>query len=215
MKLNGLKGNHNTVSPFQPSKCRDCEFDTEGEISSDGTGSNGLMETNDIPKLLVWSAADEKGILRLKETWKSRFPTILQSAKKSPTFLNDLAHTLACRRTHLSWRSFAVVRPSDDLGALVDRFSPASQSRGSSNLAMVFSGVSVRSSFEITETESFIARSPVVCDGAPASRYLPRVPSKYRGCRRVSPNTRMRMDAPWYAKYTYRSWLGSLLTYPR
>ncbi|KAJ5516222.1 hypothetical protein N7527_007782 [Penicillium freii] len=141
MKLNGLKGNHNTLPPSQPSKCRDCDLDTPGEISSDGTGYNGLAETtNDIPKLLVWSAADEKGILRLKETWKSRFPAISQSARKSPKFLNDLAHTLACRRTHLSWRSFAVIRPSDDLGALVDRFSPASQSRGSSNLAMVFSG---------------------------------------------------------------------------
>ncbi|KAJ5588138.1 hypothetical protein N7537_010816 [Penicillium hordei] len=39
-------------------------------------------------------------------------------------------------RTHLSWRSFAVVRPSDDLEALVDRFSPASHSHGSPNLAM-------------------------------------------------------------------------------
>lgn len=204
MKLNGLKGNHNTVLPFQPSKCRDCDLDAEGKISSDGTGFNGLTETtNDTPKLLVWSAADEKGILRLKETWKSRFPTITQSARKNPKFLSDLAHTLACRRTHLSWRSFAVVRPSDDLGALVDRFSPASQSRGSSNLAMVFSGVSVHSYFEIAETESFIARSPVVCDGAPASGYLPRVPSEYRGRRRVSPNTRMQMDAPWYVKYTY------------
>ncbi|KAJ9489893.1 hypothetical protein VN97_g3381 [Penicillium thymicola] len=141
MKLNDLKGNHNTVLPFQPSKCRDCALDAEGEINSDGTGSNGLTETtNDTPKLLVWSAADEKGILRLKETWKSRFSTITQSARKNPKFLNDLAHTLACRRTHLSWRSFAVVRPSDDLGVLIDRFSPASQSRGSSNLAMVFSG---------------------------------------------------------------------------
>ncbi|KGO73766.1 Acyl transferase/acyl hydrolase/lysophospholipase [Penicillium italicum] len=141
MKLNGLKGNHNTVLPSQLSKCRDCDFDTGGKIVSDGTGFNGLTETtDDIPKLLVWSAADEKGILRLKETWKSRFPKISQSNKKSPKFLNDLAHTLASRRSHLSWRSFAVARPSDDLGALVDRFSPASQSRGSPNLAMVFSG---------------------------------------------------------------------------
>lgn len=180
MKLNGLKGNHNTVLPFQPSKCRDCDLDTEGETSPDGTGSNGLTETTDnIPKLLVWSAADEKGILRLKETWKSHFPKISQSDKNNPKFLNDLAHTLACRRTHLPWRSFAVIRPSDDLGALADRFSPASQARGSSNLAMVFSGVSGRSSFETTETNSFIARGPVVCDGAPASRFLPRVPAKY------------------------------------
>ncbi|CAI7624844.1 unnamed protein product [Penicillium glandicola] len=140
MQLNGVKGNHNTILPSQSSKCRDCHLDTEGETSLDGTGPNALTETtNDTPKLLVWSAADEKGILRLKKTWKSHFPTISQS-DKSPKFLNDLAHTLACRRTHLSWRTFAVVRPSDDLSALVDRFSPASQSRGSPNLAMIFSG---------------------------------------------------------------------------
>ncbi|KAJ5950212.1 uncharacterized protein N7479_008625 [Penicillium vulpinum] len=141
MKLNGLKGNHNTVLPSRLSKCRDCDLDTEEEISSDETRSSGVTETiNDIPKLLVWSTADEKGILRLKEAWKSRFATISQSDKKSPKFLNDLAHTLACRRTHLPWRSFAVVRPSDDLGSLVDLFSPPFQSRRSSNLAMVFSG---------------------------------------------------------------------------
>ncbi|KAK4861763.1 hypothetical protein LT330_003798 [Penicillium expansum] len=141
MKLNGLKGNHNTVLPAQLSKCRDCDLDTEGGISSDATGFNGLTETtNDTPKLLVWSTADEKGIFRLKETWKSRLPTISKLNKESPRFLNDLAHTLASRRSHLSWRSFAVTRPSDDLGALFDRFSPASKSRGSLNLAMVFSG---------------------------------------------------------------------------
>lgn len=201
MKLNGLKGNHNTVLPAQLSKCRDCDLDTEGGISSDATGFNGLTETtNDTPKLLVWSTADEKGIFRLKETWKSRFPTISKLNKESPRFLNDLAHTLASRRSHLSWRSFAVTRPSDDLGALFDRFSPASKSRGSLNLAMMFSGVSLCLYFEITDTKGFLARSPVVCDGAPASQYLPRVPAKYRGCWRVSPDIRMRMDAPWYVK---------------
>ncbi|KAJ5293199.1 uncharacterized protein N7443_009152, partial [Penicillium atrosanguineum] len=136
LRLNQLEGNHNTILSLSSSSCN-------GDSASNSThhpvtnGINGLAE-RDAPKLLVWSAADEAGIPRVQNIWRSLFST--ESIEDKKAFLQNLAYTLGTRRTHLPWRTFAIARPSDDLGTLGDRFGPTCQSRESPNLAMIFSG---------------------------------------------------------------------------
>ena len=143
LKENGLQGNHNTVVPYQSSMCKDHSVIEFGNIDGEAMGLNDVTKTvDDSPKLLVWSAADEKGILRLQKSWKSHF-SATSKFDDQPKSLDNVAHTLSSRRTHFSWRAFAVSRPSNSLATLFDKFSGATQARTSPNLAMVFSGVSL------------------------------------------------------------------------
>lgn len=138
MKLNGLKGNHNTSAKLKGSRpadtnkaLKDSWVESFGEVSK-------RKPTEDTRKLFVWSTADEKGISRVQKNW-STWASKLSSC--GSIFFDDLAYTLSCRRTHLAWRAFAVAHPSEGLEALIGRISSTSQSRDSPNLAIIFSGV--------------------------------------------------------------------------
>lgn len=142
LKERGLQGNHNTVIPYQSSMCKDSSVAEVKNVNGEDMGFDDMMKTDeDSPKLLVWSAADERGILRLQESWKSHFFATSRPDAEQSRFLNNVAHTLSSRRTPFSWRTFAVSRPSDSLDTLFDKFSAATQARTSPNLAMIFSGV--------------------------------------------------------------------------
>ncbi|KAI6084919.1 hypothetical protein F4821DRAFT_164132 [Hypoxylon rubiginosum] len=57
-------------------------------------------------RVLVWSAADEKALKRMLEGYQAFFKNeIFNNSDK----LDDLAFTLATRRSHMLWRAFAVV----------------------------------------------------------------------------------------------------------
>jgi hypothetical protein len=134
-----------------------------GAVHLETNGTIGVAKF-DAPKLLVWSAADGAGIPRIQNTWGPFFSN--KSMDNKTPFLHNLAHTLATRRTHLPWRTFAIARPSDDLAALTERFSSACQSHESPNLAMIFSGVSmVPFGILCCVTDIVLARSPMVRHG--------------------------------------------------
>jgi hypothetical protein len=117
-------------------------FEELENVNGKDASSDDMMKTaRDLPKLLVWSAADERGILRLQEIWKSHFFASSKINTQQPQLLNNIAHTLASRRTPFPWRAFAVSRPTDSLDTLFDKFSSATQAHTSPNLAMIFSGV--------------------------------------------------------------------------
>lgn len=68
------------------------------------------ISTRTIPKLLVWSAADKGGVDRIVNAYRNMYrcnSTKLLSCEK---WLDDLAYTLNSRRTHLPWRSFALLQ---------------------------------------------------------------------------------------------------------
>lgn len=138
LQLNQLEGNHNTMPPLASARTNGTTQNGVHQQVSNGTNGVARSLTN-TPKLLVWSAADEAGIPRLEQSWSSFFS---KSVEDQYSFLKSLSHTLASRRTHLPWRTFAVARPSDDLRAVTERFYGAVQSRESPSLAMIFSGVS-------------------------------------------------------------------------
>ncbi|PYH41263.1 type I polyketide synthase [Aspergillus saccharolyticus JOP 1030-1] len=89
--------------------------------------------------LLVWSAADQAGIQRLSDAWQHvSFNEGLSQCTE--TYIRDLAFTLSARRSHLAWRSFAVVKPQEALQSVVDKMSPAISSKSTPHLAFVFTG---------------------------------------------------------------------------
>lgn len=144
LKLRKLIGNHNTILPSQSSMCKDRVENDMQHIPCRETDSSDIQEHQiDTPKLLVWSTADEKGILRIQNSWKSHFSPTSKINEQSSKFLDQLAYTLSERRTRLPWRAFSVSRASDSWTKRLEQFSPALQARVSPNLALIFSGVSM------------------------------------------------------------------------
>ncbi|KAJ5901470.1 hypothetical protein N7495_001998 [Penicillium taxi] len=135
LRLHQLNGNHNTIPTV--SSARNGQT-TQNITVHPETNIRKDVADIDAPKLLVWSAADEAGIPRIQNVWGSFLST--KPIHNTTSFIQDLAHTLSTRRTHLPWKSFVIARPSDDLASLVKRFSPACHSLESPNIAMIFSG---------------------------------------------------------------------------
>jgi acyl transferase domain-containing protein len=115
-------------------------------------GINGVNRTNGLVKshrpmsesdqrLLVWSTADESGIARLTEVWKAYFARAEIASESQHSYLRDLAHTLASRRTHLQWRTFAVAADCNEVACLVDQMSAPSKASDVPKLGFVFTGV--------------------------------------------------------------------------
>ena len=98
--------------------------------------SLGLSE----PKLLVWSAADEGGLARLSEIYSRYFEDVLQKPTGERPDLQDLAYTLACRRSSLAWKAFTIAASLDDLQDLKRSMSSPKRSSKTLGMAFVFSG---------------------------------------------------------------------------
>ncbi|KAM3072030.1 hypothetical protein ACMFMF_007424 [Clarireedia jacksonii] len=161
--LAGLNGNHNTVAEPPPIHSHmegingingghECTNGMNGTSGAKGAHElNGINESNGVVKshrsvselnrrLLVWSAADESGIARVTEVWKDHFLHTKIPSESQQSYLQDLAHTLANRRTHLIWRTFAVTADCDEVGALVDQMSAPSKASDAPKLGFVFTG---------------------------------------------------------------------------
>lgn len=76
---------------------------------------NGNKTSASLPRLLVWSAADIAAINRMLQTYEQYYFThIAGDANK----LEQLAYTLAARRSFMTWRSFAVMQDDSNPEAL-------------------------------------------------------------------------------------------------
>ncbi|KAK7920460.1 polyketide synthase PksD [Apiospora marii] len=73
---------------------------------------NGDHPTTSIPRLLIWSAADEAAIHRMLQSYGDYYSKHIINRRHK---IDQLAYTLAARRSIMSWRSFAVVE--NDSGA--------------------------------------------------------------------------------------------------
>ncbi|KAB8275133.1 beta-ketoacyl synthase [Aspergillus minisclerotigenes] len=103
--------------------------------------SKGLpKEETASSRLFVLSSTDEDGFSRLKDVWRSFFSSLEIATTEKQRFLNNLAYTLSLRRTHHSWRTFAVVHPNDDWSHIVDGLVGPQQMIASPNLAFIFTG---------------------------------------------------------------------------
>lgn len=125
---------------------RDGSAHANGNTSANGAvhiNGNGVVNGNGkaaevavtLPRLLVWTAADENAVKRTIEGYKTFFT---ESVASDPAKLDRLAFTLAARRSKMLWRAFAVVTDEEEGKAL----SPAKpiRSTAETGLAFVFTG---------------------------------------------------------------------------
>lgn len=85
------------------------------------------------PLLFVWSAADRDGISRIAQIYQEH----LENQKSSDgSIIENLAYTLAEKRSHLQWRSFAIARTLKEVCAGLVQ--PAIPARNSSQRQVVF-----------------------------------------------------------------------------
>ncbi|KAK3687943.1 putative polyketide synthase [Podospora appendiculata] len=139
MRLHGLRGNHKTnpVPRF-------------GNSLPDSVTSDVMLDallagpTVPVPRLLVWSTADEGGIARTRDAWRNHpglaSPPAHCRWTKERDYLGDVAYTLAARRTHFPWRAMAVVTSAESLGGVADMMSGPTRAAVSPQLGLVFTG---------------------------------------------------------------------------
>lgn len=89
-------------------------------------------------RLLVWSAADE---IATREMTKE-FYKYIEAKQPSHSLHDDLAYTLSYRRSHLPWRSFAILEPSQVLHDTLQRaIPPVKVQKGrASEILFIFTG---------------------------------------------------------------------------
>lgn len=128
MRLHGLRGNHRT----RPVPGLD-------SLSSAVSNATNTFPS-EIPRLLVWSAADEGGIARIKDAWRDH-PELVSPAhwKKGRDYLGDVAYTLAAR-SHFQWRAMALVTSTESLLGVADMISGPTRAGISPQLGLVFTG---------------------------------------------------------------------------
>ncbi|GFF87206.1 hypothetical protein IFM53868_05068 [Aspergillus udagawae] len=112
----------------------------EDSILVNGTSDDCQSKPEEDHALLVWSSADEGAIKRTQDSWRAYLSGITVPDSKRNEFLHNLAHTLAARRSHLTWRTFAVADHTEGLQNLANNVQPAVKSRGSPKLAYIFTG---------------------------------------------------------------------------
>ncbi|KAL9073303.1 MAG: hypothetical protein Q9157_004798 [Trypethelium eluteriae] len=102
---------------------------------------NDLESIEDTAKLFVWSAYDEASVKRTIEKWESYFRSYsYQDRNVGNRLMQQLAYTLASRRSKFQWISFAIVRNIVDLRNLGKIVSLPCKSAENRNVGFVFTG---------------------------------------------------------------------------
>ncbi|KAI1299584.1 hypothetical protein F5Y03DRAFT_408749 [Xylaria venustula] len=147
LREHGLIANHCTSNdPISNSvpRAMACELSRSDvpdiNSTSNRKGVNGNLNRRDTikyqaitPKLLVWSAADEKALQRVLQQYEYYIKT--DTAYQTET-LKQLAYTLASRRSHMLWRTYSIF--PDKFPITNTRLSPSKIVRTSSELGVVF-----------------------------------------------------------------------------
>ncbi|KAK0513792.1 hypothetical protein JMJ35_003514 [Cladonia borealis] len=142
LQLRGLSGNHSTRLPTSTVQMRDTPSKGASAITNQPCSpTKHDLCRHEFPVLLVFSTFDELGISRLASNYQSHFSKASSIETGSNGLLQDLAYTLAEKRSMLPWRSFAVLSSLHDLrtrlSALLSR--PTRPAK-SAKLAFVFTG---------------------------------------------------------------------------
>ncbi|GAW26469.1 putative polyketide [Rosellinia necatrix] len=147
--LRSLSGRHNTTKQSMP-------------IHTTVNGIKKPDETAQFPKLLVWTSADEGGNRRIAKLYEAVNHHKPFGGQDWEGWLGDLAYTLDSHRSHLPWRSFALVQSPIDLKDIESRMPAAirADSAKAPRIGFVFSGQGaqwVGMSRELTHYASFKA----------------------------------------------------------
>ncbi|KAI7762934.1 hypothetical protein LZL87_013425 [Fusarium oxysporum] len=133
----GLSGIHNTELVPRPSTNGSAVTNGHGAVHTNGTNgvncANGVANGHsdvELPKLLVWTAADEKAAKRTVEAYDNFYREKVAGKHKK---LDYLALALGTRRSNMLWRASAVVD-----GSQKQTLSPSKPIRSSEDLGLAF-----------------------------------------------------------------------------
>ena len=91
-------------------------------------------------KLLVWSAIDVDALHRLKSQYLEYFAKINLSKDDAKAYLDSLAYTLGVRRSHFSFRMYALVESLANLQSNLPIQMAAERCIESPKVAFIFTG---------------------------------------------------------------------------
>lgn len=137
--LRNLEGTHDT---------RKCPPSTEfvnAAVSkcADNTGSQDYTQASVSklrPRLLVWSAAESDGLMRLYTAYLVHLRT-LSSYKTDSDYFADFAWTLSEKRSRLPWKSFVVANSVTNLQRILENATPNGvRSNKTPRIGFVFTG---------------------------------------------------------------------------
>ncbi len=140
LESRSLPGNHCTVAV--PSTISNKVSNGTAPVNGVAHTVNGSaapsQQPNSLRKLLVWSANDEKAVKRTMKNYESFLTG--QKTWSDPNKLDQLAFTLASRRSHMLWRTFAVMGKSGEQPAEILPYAKPIRSSTDLGLAFVFTG---------------------------------------------------------------------------
>lgn len=143
LRLRGLTANHCTIqTPPAPKELCSSSPLTNGHSPTAQHYQNGVNGswTASRPKLLLWSAADEGGLARIQEAYNRHFHDFYPQTFEEHAYLENLAYTLAFRRSALPWKSFAIASSVADLRNQGLALSKPVRSSKKLGIAYIFTG---------------------------------------------------------------------------
>lgn len=138
----GLRGVHNTTQepPSAGDVCMNDKLVRSNRASQVKTTNEAVSRA---PKVIVFSAHDEKGLDRIGKVYREHFAAEAQASSESEIsedYLERLAHTLNTRRSHLQWRSYAVLNSAGHLSELTLSSHQRQRAIQNPKLGFVFTG---------------------------------------------------------------------------
>ena len=142
LRLRGLTANHCTTQtpPAHKELCSPSVL-TNGHPPAAQFHRNGVNGScTSRPKVLLWSAADEGGLARIQEAYSRYFHDFCLDSFEGHAYLENLAYTLAFRRSSLPWKSFAIANSMSDLRNQSLSLSKPVRSSKKLGIAYIFTG---------------------------------------------------------------------------
>lgn len=113
----GIKGHHRTI------------LDGSNEVSKSSATTK---------QVYIFSATEQESVIRVK----SNLSEYINKKRDNGLALDDLAFTLAARRSRLPWKGFAIASSADELLTQLSSSTKPVRSSAAPRLAFVFTGTS-------------------------------------------------------------------------
>ena len=146
MKSRGIDGKHNTVSlPPTRESLSESPKDVKPALKNGAIFTVACTTDGQAlqPSLLVFSAADEDGLGRLKTAYQAHFSKLpdFQKKKDPMKYLENLSYTLSNKRSILPWKSFILAHSVEEMlqNLSGDMAKPVRSSTGPA-LSLIFTG---------------------------------------------------------------------------
>ena len=140
LRLRNLEGRHNTRNiPPDPAELESASL-CECKPSKDNSLARYDATIIDQPRLLIWSAFDEVALENMLTRFRVFMASRIQEFQQA-RYLDELALTLAVKRSHLPCRTYVIARSMDDLGAILENnVAPSTRVASAPKLGFVFTG---------------------------------------------------------------------------